>query len=110
MKNVDGELMSTGMNKDFYLNVASYMLPRPSRKYCKKILKDNDGSYLPIIHVESECLKMNLANETLRVIQNQKAILIKKSRCAGSEEEYDELKEKIDLLTEEESSLLNQIK
>ena len=52
---------------------------------------------------------MNLANETLRVVQNQKAILLKKSRCAGSEEEYDELKRKIKLLTEEENSLLNQI-
>lgn len=101
--------MSTRINKEFYLNVAKYMLPRPSPRYCKKILKDCDGSYLPIIHVELECLEMNLANETLRVVQNQKAILLKKSRCAGSEEEYDELKRKIKLLTEEENSLLNQI-
>lgn len=52
---------------------------------------------------------MNPANETLRVIQKQKAVYIQKMRCAKTEEEYDELKEKIDLLEEEESSLLNQL-
>ena len=52
---------------------------------------------------------MNLANETLRGIQNQKAILVTKMKRAKYEEEYDELKRKIKLLTEEENSLLNQI-
>ena len=52
---------------------------------------------------------MNLANETLRVIRNQKAIYIQKMKCAKTEEEYDTLKEKVDLLAEEESSLLNQL-
>jgi len=50
-------MSTSGMNDDFYFNVASYMLPRPSRKYCKKILSDIDGSYLPIIHVELEVLE-----------------------------------------------------
>lgn len=52
---------------------------------------------------------MNLANETLRVIQNQKAILVTKMKRAKSEEEYDELKRRINLLSEEENSLLNQL-
>ncbi|WP_458406007.1 hypothetical protein [Methanobrevibacter sp.] len=44
-------------NPKYIINVASLMkktLPRPSRKYCKKLLTDVDGSYLPIITVTIE--------------------------------------------------------
>lgn len=41
------------MNKDFYINVAECMLPRPSRKYCKLILHEDDVE-IPIITVETE--------------------------------------------------------
>lgn len=45
--------MNTGgvVNQKFIINVADYMLPRPSRKYCKKILHEDDKE-LPIITVE----------------------------------------------------------
>lgn len=36
---------------DYLINVADYMLPRPSRKYCKRILHEDDKE-LPIISVE----------------------------------------------------------
>lgn len=38
------------MNTDFYVNVASLMLPKPSRKH-KRILYE-DGKKIPIITVE----------------------------------------------------------
>jgi len=41
-----------GFNSDFYVNVALLMLPRPTRKYARRMLTDSDGSYLPIITVE----------------------------------------------------------
>lgn len=40
----------------FYINVAEYMykdLPRPSRRYCKRILHEDDKE-MPIILVEGE--------------------------------------------------------
>ena len=45
------------INQDFIINVASLMkkhtLPRPSRKYCKPILHEDDVE-IPIITVELE--------------------------------------------------------
>ena len=43
-------------NNDSYLNVDKYMLPRPTRKYCKPILHE-DNVEIPIIHVELEVLE-----------------------------------------------------
>lgn len=40
------------MNKAFHCNVSDYMLPRPTRKYCKPILHEDDVE-MPIILVES---------------------------------------------------------
>ena len=48
--------MKSVMNPDFYINMGEVMakatLPRPTRKYCKPMLMDNDGSYLPVISIE----------------------------------------------------------
>lgn len=40
------------MKELFYRNIADYMLPRPTRKYCKPILHEDDVE-MPIILVES---------------------------------------------------------
>ncbi len=40
------------MNPNFYINVAEVMLPRPTRKYCKPILHE-DNVEMPIILVDS---------------------------------------------------------
>lgn len=44
-----------GMNPEFYINVAELpgMLPRPTRRYCKPILHEDDVE-IPIICVETE--------------------------------------------------------
>lgn len=45
------------INDDFLINVNDIMckqLPRPARKFCKKLLTDIDGSYLPVITVTVE--------------------------------------------------------
>ena len=45
------------IDEKYYINIASLMkktLPRPSRKYCKKLLTDVDGLYLPVITVTTE--------------------------------------------------------
>ena len=50
-------LKSPQPNPEYIINVAELMkntLPRPSRKYCKKLLTDVDGSYLPVISVTIE--------------------------------------------------------
>ena len=50
-------MVSSGVNIDcnYIINVKQLMkkahLPRPARKYCKKMLTDCDGEYLPIIKV-----------------------------------------------------------
>lgn len=41
------------MNHDFYVNVASLMYPRPSRRYCQRILHEDDVE-VPIITIELE--------------------------------------------------------
>lgn len=40
------------MNMDFYVNMAEVMLPRPTRRYCKPILHE-DNKEMPIILVGS---------------------------------------------------------
>lgn len=41
----------TKTNVDFFsmYELTRIDLPRPSRKYCKKMLCDEDGEYLPVI-------------------------------------------------------------
>lgn len=39
------------MNKDFYINVADYMLKKPTRKYCRPIIHEDDEE-LKIITVD----------------------------------------------------------
>lgn len=41
------------MNPDFYINMAKVMLPRPSRRYCKPVLHE-DNQEIPIILVKGE--------------------------------------------------------
>ena len=40
------------MNPNFYINMAEVMLPRPTRRYCKPILQE-DNKEMPIILVSS---------------------------------------------------------
>ena len=40
----------------FHIPVVKYMLPRPSRKYCKRILHENNVE-LPIVTVTLECFE-----------------------------------------------------
>lgn len=50
-------IIISSQHNPYIIKVSELMkkpLPRPSRRYCKRILTDVDGSYLPVITVTIE--------------------------------------------------------